>query len=186
LTRVKRVFVPLLLLAAFCKPAQPPVTETMDTREPIGIRFVGAPELPVREQPNETAPVIASYQNGEAVSVLAERGEWAEVRTGNRSGWARRSDLTDAAAIAEQEENPTPKFRIMPLPVSAPGAQGEIYIEADVNTDGEVVNTRLLTNTTGSASLAAQNESALRSAKFHPIVIRNERQPFKYYHRVTY
>ncbi|HEX2122967.1 MAG TPA: SH3 domain-containing protein [Thermoanaerobaculia bacterium] len=183
---MKRVFVPLLLLAAFCKPAQPPVTETMDTRAPIGIRFVGAPELPVREQPNETAPVIATYQNGEAVSVLAERGEWAEVRTGSRSGWVRMSDLTNAEAIAQQDKAPEPKFRIMPLPVSAPSAQGEIYIEADVNTDGDVVNTRLITNTTGSAALAAQNESALRAAKFHPIVIKNERQPFKYYHRVTY
>lgn len=182
---MKRVFVPLLLLFAFCK-SEPPVTETMDTRDPIGIRFVGSPELPVRAQPNDTAAVIASYQNGEAVSVMAERGEWVEVRTGTGSGWARAADLTNAEAIARQEENPEPKFRVMPLPVSAPSAHGEIYIEADVNTDGDVVNTRLVTNTTGSTSLAAQNESALRAAKFHPIVIKNERQPFKYYHRVTY
>jgi hypothetical protein len=28
--------------------------------------------------------------------------------------------------------------------------------------------------------------SALRHAKFYPIVIKGERQTFKYYHRVTY
>jgi outer membrane biosynthesis protein TonB len=74
----------------------------------------------------------------------------------------------------------------MPMPVSAPASHGEIYIEADVNSDGDVVGTRIITNTTGSPALAIQNEVALRSAKFHPIVIKGERKPFKYYHRVTY
>ena len=177
----------LVLLAAACK-QETVVTDTtpVDTSEPVAMRYVGAPELPVREQPNDTAPVIATYQNGEAVSVLAQKGEWAEVRTGDSSGWARMSDLTNAAAKEAYEDDPTPKFRVMPLPVTAPSARGEIYIEADVNSDGEVIRTKLITNTTGSPSLAAQNESALQSAKFHPIVQKNERKPFKYYHRVTY
>jgi TonB family protein len=74
----------------------------------------------------------------------------------------------------------------MPMSVSAPGAHGEIYLEADVNSDGEVTAVRTLVNTTGSAALEAQNASALRSAKFFPIVRNNERTKFKYYHRVTY
>ena len=72
------------------------------------------------------------------------------------------------------------------MPVSAPAAKGEIYIEADVNTDGDVVATRIITNTTGSEALAAQNAAALRQAKFYPIVQSGERKPFKYYHRVSY
>jgi hypothetical protein len=86
----------------------------------------------------------------------------------------------------EQEENPQPKFRVMPLPVSAPSARGEIYLEADVNTEGEVVTVRTITNTTGSEALVAQNTAALRAARFHPIVQKGERVKFKYYHRVTY
>ena len=86
----------------------------------------------------------------------------------------------------QNEEDPQPKFRVMPMPVSAPSARGEIYIEADVNTDGDVVSTRMITNTTGSALLASQNEAALKSARFHPIIVKGERQKFKYYHRVTY
>lgn len=164
------------------------VTDTVatDTREPVSVLYVGAPELAVREQANDTAPLIASYQNGEAVSVLAERGEWVEVRTGDRAGWAKKADLTTAEGKEQAEEDPQAKFRVMPMPVSAPSAKGEVYIEADVNSDGDVTGVRIITNTTGSAALAAQNADALRGAKLYPIVVANQRKPFKYYHKVTY
>jgi hypothetical protein len=169
-----------------CGNTEPPVTETMDTREPVRVSYVGAPELQVREQASDTAPVIATYQNGEAVSVLAEKGEWVEVRSGDRSGWAKVADLTDAAGKEKAEENPDPKFKVIPMPVSAPSSHGEIYIEADVNSEGEITATRILENTTGSPALAEQNAASLKQGKFYPIVIKGERKRFKYYHRVTY
>ncbi len=183
---MKRIAI-LALLVAACS-SEAPVTDTtpIDTRTPIKISYVGSPELPVRERADENAPIIATYGNGEAVSVLAEKGEWVEVRTGDRSGWAKQSDLTTAEAKAAAEENPQPKFQLMPMPVSAPSARGEIYIEADVNTDGEVTSVRMIQNTTGSQALGNQNMDALRQAKFYPIVIKGERKQFKYYHRVTY
>ena len=174
-----------LLVAVACA-NEPAVTETVDERAPIAVFYVGAPELAVREQPNDTAAVITTYSNGEAVSVLTDKGDWVEVRTGDRAGWAKKADLTTAAEKTASEDNPEPKFRLMPQPVSAPSAKGEIYIEASVNTDGDVVSTRLLSNTTGSAALAAQNEGALKRAKFYPIIVKGERQKFLYYHRVTY
>lgn len=177
----------LLLLAVACK-QETVVTDTtpMDTREPVAIRYVGSPELPVREQANDTAPIIATYQNGEAVSILVDKGEWVEVRSGDRAGWARSADLTSAEARQEQEDNPQPKFRVMAMPVSAPSAHGEIYLEADVNSDGEVTAVRTITNTTGSLALEAQNTASLKQAKFYPIMQKNQRTKFKYYHRVTY
>jgi len=174
----------LLLLAACAQ--ETTVTETVDTREPIGVWYVGTPELSVREKPNDAAAVVATYQNGEAISVLVRKGDWAEVRTGGGSGWAKMAELTNAEGKKQLEESPEVKFRVMPLPVSAPSAHGEIYIEADVNSDGDVVSTQIEINTTGSPALAAQNEAALRAAKFYPIIQKNERKPFKYYHRVTY
>lgn len=183
---MKRIALALLLLAACKREVVVTDTGTMDTREPIAIRYVGAPELNVREQPNDTAAILATYQNGEAVSVLADKGEWVEVRTGDQAGWAKKAELTDAAGKEQQEENPTPKFRVMPLPVSAPSAHGEIYLEADVNSDGEVTAVRTIVNTTGSMALEAQNTAALKHARFYPIVQQGERKPFKYYHRVTY
>jgi len=183
---MKRVAVLALLSLTLACSQETAVTETVDTREPVGIWYVGAPELKVREKADEAAAEVATYQNGEAISVLQQKGEWAEVRTGSGSGWAKMADLTNAEGKKQAEENPEVKFRIMPLPVSAPSAHGEIYIEADVNTDGDVVNTRILVNTTNSPALAAQNDAALRAAKFYPIIQKNERKPFKYYHRVTY
>jgi uncharacterized protein YgiM (DUF1202 family) len=184
---MKHVALAFFVAVVACKGEQV-VTDTgkMDTREPIAVRYVSSPELPVREQPNDTATVMATYQNGEAVSVLTDKGEWVEVRTGDQSGWARSADLTDAAGAKEQAENPQPKFKVMPLPVSAPSAHGEIYLEASVNSDGEITAIRTITNTTGSNALEVQNTAALRTAKFYPIVQKNERVPFKYYHRVTY
>ncbi|HYC58264.1 MAG TPA: SH3 domain-containing protein [Thermoanaerobaculia bacterium] len=186
--RIVIVHVMALLLLAACKQERTVTTGTtpVDSREPIAVRYVGSPELPVREQASDTAPIVATYLNGEAISVLAEKGEWVEVRSGDGSGWARAADLTSAEAIAEAEENPQPKFKIMPMPVSAPSARGEIYLEADVNSDGDILAVRTITNTTGSLALEAQNTAALKASKFHPIVQNNQRVKFKYYHRVTY
>jgi outer membrane biosynthesis protein TonB len=169
-----------------CGRSEPVVTETVDTRAPVAVMYVGAPEVNVREQPNDTAAVVATYQNGEALSILVDKGDWVEVRTGDRAGWAKKEDLTSAEGKAAAEADPQPKFRVVPMPVSAPSSHGEIYIEADVNSDGEVTSVHILENTTGSVALAEQNASALRSAKFYPIVQKGERKKFKYYHRVSY
>lgn len=187
LSRMKHLALVVALLAAACK-QETAVTDTtpVDTREPVAIRYVGAPELPVREQPNDTAPILVTYQNGESISVLAEKGEWVEVRSGDGAGWARAADLVTAEAKQQAEDNPEPKFRVIPMPVSAPSAKGEIYLEADVNSDGEVTAVRTLSNTTGSTALEAQNTAALQNAKFFPIMQNNQRTKFKYYHRVTY
>lgn len=177
----------LLLLFVACQAAEKPVaTGTFDEREPIKVLYVGAPEVSVREQPNDTAAVIATYPNGDAMSILAEKGEWVEVRTGDRAGWVKLSDLATPEQKEQTENNPEPKFRVFPVPVSAPSAKGEVYIEADVNTEGEVTATRIITNTTGSEALATQNANALKSARFYPIILKGERQQFKYYHKVTY
>ena len=176
----------VLLLFSFSCKQEPVITETVDTREPVGVLYVAQPTMPVHEKPDEKSAVVATYQSGEAISVLAKKGDWAEVRTGGGSGWAKSSDLMDADAKKQLEANPDVRFRIMPLPVSAPSARGEIYIQADVNSDGDVVATKIIGNTTGSPELAAQNEQALKSAKFYPIIQKNERKPFQYFHKVTY
>jgi len=173
----------LLLSIAAC--SQAPESST-DTREPIAIQYVGSDLLPVHSRPADITPVITRYQHGESVPVLSRKGEWAEVRTANGSGWVHQSDLVEAGEAASTKENPNPKFQHAPAPVSAPGLHGTVYIEADVNTDGEITNTTIIENTTGSPGIAEQNAFALKRAKFYPIIIRGERKPFKYYYRVDY
>jgi uncharacterized protein YgiM (DUF1202 family) len=170
-----------------CNQSEPVAsTATVDTREPVRVAYVGAPELNVREQPSDSAAVLSTYQNGEAISVLADKGEWVEVRSGDGSGWAKASDLTDAAGKTAADTNPEPKFKVIPMPVSAPSARGAIYIRAKVNTDGEITSTEILENTTGSVALAEQNASALKNARFHPMIVKGERRQFEYFHRVSY
>jgi len=150
------------------------------------MKHVTAPDMRVHAQATDASPVILTYQNGEGVSIMSKRGDWVEVRTGDKTGWAHASDLGSGAEAQAQSDNPTPKFRVFPSPVTNPTAHGEVYLQADVNTDGDVVDVKTIGNTTGSDALAAQNAAALKLAKFYPIVKNGERKPFQYFHRVQY
>ena len=183
--RVKPFAIALIALALSCS-REPKVTAPAATREPIDVKFVTGPELRVHAQPDDASPVVVTYQNSESVSILSTNGDWVEVRTGDSSGWARTGDLGTGAEAKEQQDNPMPRFRMFPSPVSSPSSKGALYFEADVNTDGDVTAVRVLENTTGSDALATQNAAALQAAKFYPIVKNGARLPFKYYHRVTY
>jgi hypothetical protein len=88
--------------------------------------------------------------------------------------------------VQQAQKHPNAKFQHAPSPVTAPSAHGTIYIQADVNTDGDVTSTLLIENTTGSSDLAEKNAAALKRAKFFPILIRGERKPFQYFYRVDY
>ena len=173
-----------VLLLAAC--GQEPVVET-DTRAAIAIYYVTAPELAVHAKPEDSSPVVTKFLNGESVSVLAKRAdEWVEVRTASGSGWAHMADLGTADAAKQAADSPTARFERVPAPISAPGAHGTIYIEANVNTDGKVTSSKIITNTTGSDELAQRNVQALEQATFYPIVQKGEKKPFVYYYRVDY
>jgi hypothetical protein len=176
---------PFLLLIALACSREQAIAPT-DTREAVDMAYVTAPEMRVHAQPNDSSPVVLTYQNGESVAIMSRQGEWVEVRTGERTGWGHAGDLGTGAEAKSQEENPQVRFRMFPSPVSAPSAHGDIYMIAEVNTDGDVVNVKITENTTGSEGLAIQNAAALRSAKFYPIVKNGERKPFQYFHRVSY
>lgn len=173
----------LAVLTVGCHEAAP---EKTDTREPIAIQYVGAPELQVHKWAQDNSPVVSKLLNGESVSILSRRGDWVEVRTVAGSGWAHAADLAGADVAQSQEKNPTARFRLAPSPVTSPGAKGTIYIEADVNTDGDVIAARVITDTTNRPELAGRNAAALQQAKFYPIVQRGEKKPFTYYYRVDY
>jgi TonB family protein len=183
------LFAAVLVLAVSCGGGeQPPVTDSTDTRMPIAVEYVSAPELPVHARAEDAAPVISTYGNGESVSVLASGGNgWVEVRTANGTGWAHAADLRNAAeAKAHEEDNLTPRFRKAPSPVTQTTARGEIVLEAAVNTDGDVTSVRTLSNTTGSMGLEAKNRAELEATKFFPIVQKGQRIPFTYEYRVHY
>ena len=105
---MKRLFAALLLLTACSKETE---LVTTDTREPIDFAYVTGMELKVHAQPDDNAPVIATYQSVEGVSILQKRGHWVQIRVGDRAGWARSAGLGSAAEARVQGENPTAQFR---------------------------------------------------------------------------
>ena len=179
---MRRLCLLALLVVIACSKAQDEVT---DTRDPIATQYVSGGEMAVHARPDDKAPVVTKYQHGESVPVMSHKGDWTEVQTAMGTGWVHQSEL-GGAEEAQTKDNPNPKFEHPPAPITAPGTHGTIYIEADVNTDGDVTSTTIIENTTGSQTLADQNAFALKRAKFYPITIRGERKPFKYYYRVDY
>ena len=178
----------LLLLAACAKPEAPPADDTTDTRMPIATEYVRGADLKIHSRPDDASPVVTTYQASESVSVLAKKGDWAEVRTAFGSGWTHAGDLASAEEIAKSTgaDNESARFLVPPEPVAQPGAHGDVTLEADVNSNGEVFGVRVTKNTTGSEGLAQRNIDSLRKAKFAPIVKHGQRMPFTYEHRVQY
>ena len=110
-----------LFLVLACSKAPP---EKTDTREPIAVQYVGAPELLVHKWATDGSPVVTKFLNGESVAILSRRGDWVEVRTITGSGFAHAADLTTGAEAKSEEANPTARFRVAPSPVTSPGAKG--------------------------------------------------------------
>jgi hypothetical protein len=180
-----RTFALLLLtvILASCAQETPVVT---DTRESIEVDYVSGPALDIHTAPDAASPVLTSYKNGESVSVLSKKGSWIEVRTSDGSGWAEASGVAAKAEDAVLSDMTSVRFRIPPSAVSNPSAHGELAFEAMVNTDGDVVSVKTVTNTTGSMELERQNRDSLLKAKFQPIVVKGQAKTFVYDYRVKY
>jgi len=180
--RAMRCTLLALALLACSNPPEPP------PREPIDILYVGAPQLPIHGKPSESSRVLSTYRQGEAVTILATKGEWVEVRLGSGdTGWAKKTLLTAVQNAGEFSSATSARFRVQPNPVySHQKLTGEIILEASVNSDGDILSVRTLRNTTGSKALEAENRAALMRARFYPMLIRGRRQPFVYEYRVEY
>jgi TonB family protein len=191
---MKRLLLAALLLAACGKSEAPPAADTADdTRMPIATEYVRGADLKVHAKPSDASPVESTYGTSESVSVLSKQGDWVEVRTAAGSGWAHAADLATADEMAQANsnaatgaDNTSARFLVPPEPVTQPGAHGEVTLEADVNSNGEVVAVRVTQNNTGSESLAQRNIASLQKARFAPIIKRGQRMPFTYEHRVHY
>ena len=178
----KNILWPVTLALLFVSCTEP---TPAPPRPPVAILYVGTPELFIYQQPSESSPLLATYREGEAVSVYETRGDWIEIALLNQeTGWARRADLVETR---QGGTSSTPRFRRPPNPVwSQKKISGEIVFEASVNPDGDVLSVRTLSNTTGDDTIAARNRTELLSAKFYPLARGGAPQPFVYEYRVSY
>ncbi len=115
-------------------------------------------------------------KRGERLSLLKEDGDWMKVKLASGEiGWVssqhvgregaksaakkRRSGSCPADSDFAFAKTPLPAFSDRPKP-------GMVVVEANVNAKGDVVSTRVVTNTTGDESLGFLTEREIKQAKF--------------------
>jgi len=187
---MKHLAVAALILAAVgCTQKPAPVASETTAADPseryaIAVEYVAVPKAIVYARAAVDAPVIDAYGLTEAVSILEKKGEWVEVRTFNGTGWVKQADLV-AGDVAKNMDTTTPRFYVAPAAIPY-NRGGEIWFQAKVNTDGQVVEVKTIKNTTGSQAIADANGEALKNASFYPMVDKGARKTFIYEHRVYY
>ena len=180
----------LILLAVLGCMQKPAPVSTQSTTVPpdeqlaIAVEYVAVPQATVYARPAPDAQVIGSYGFTEAISVLEKKGDWTRIRTFDGTGWVKQADLMTGEQSKTVEPN-VPRFYVEPAKIPF-HTSGEIWLQAKVNTDGEVIDVQTTKNTTGSIALGNANADALKAAKFYPMVDSGSRKTFMYEHRVYY
>ena len=185
---MKRVLTLLAIFGALygCTKTVKEVATEPPIRRALEIRYVAIPKLPIYAQPSEDAKLVTTYNINETVSILSKKDDWVEVRTVDGSGWAKAAGLINAEQAQEIQNNPVPRFLTPPVPVPDARAHGIVTLNAKVNTDGEVIEVKIVNNTTRNVALANANASSLLQAKFYPMVQKGQRMTFTYEYKVVY
>jgi uncharacterized protein YgiM (DUF1202 family) len=137
--------------------------------------YVKATALNVRDGGSPDAAILTTVQRGEKLTVLSDAGDWLQVELANgKRGWVsaqhvqaeglrpvskRRRPGCPADSDFAFVKTPTLSFSDTPRP-------GLVVIDATVNAKGDVVSTKVVSNSTGDASLASLAEREIRAAKF--------------------
>lgn len=144
------------------------------------------------------AEVIVQAKKGETLSLLRDADAWMKVRLpSGETGWVAARFVTDAGTKkAASKKRPSKSgcpadsdfaFVETPLPsFSEGGAHGLVIVEANVNTKGTVMSTKVVSNSTGDESLAFLAEREIKSAKFSPPIRNCAPKAFIFTYRRTF
>lgn len=148
---------------AVAKPAEEPV---------IGTVRVTASALNVRREASLDAEVIVQVKKGDALSVLADGDSWMKVRLASgETGWVAERFVSSAKAKRTGKCPVDSDYAFVDTPMLAfsdSGAHGVVIVDATVNVRGDVVATKLVSNSTRDEALAFLAEREIRAAKFSP------------------
>jgi uncharacterized protein YgiM (DUF1202 family) len=206
--RMRRLVSLLLLLVACATPAPPPAPVTapepvVQAPEPvqqeervIGTVRVTASSLNVRSAASTEAEVLVQVKRGTSLDVLSEDASWVKVRlaSGER-GWVAARFVSRGGESPRKRKAPRGKcppdsdyaFDEPPLlAFSEGGAHGLVVVEANVNAQGRVTSTKLVSNATGDETLAFLAQKELRAATFVPPIRDCLPRAFVFTYRRTY
>jgi uncharacterized protein YgiM (DUF1202 family) len=171
-------------------PAPPPPSEAA----PIGTVRVTASALNVRAEASSDAEVIAQAKRGDRLPLLEATESWMKVKLSTgQTGWVASRFLQregEKAAGAKKRGCPADSdfaFATTPTPnLSDSAKHGLVVIDASVDTNGNVLSTKVIQNTTGDDSLAFLTEREIKSAKFIPPVRNCAVKAFIFTYRRTF
>jgi len=183
---VKR-FLALMALAAACAAPPPPTPAPEPPPTPstpavpaeeraVGTVRANASTLNVRASASATADVVSHVRRGEKLALLEDAGAWLRVRLSDGTvGWVSSQHVVREGAAARPRGKCPPdsdySFVRPPKPsFSESQSHGMVIVEAGVDAKGNIVSTKVVSNTTGEDALATLTEQELRQAKFAPPV----------------
>ena len=161
----------------------------------IGTVSVKATALNVRADSSTEADVVKLVRRGEKLSLLKDGGDWLKVRLASGEvGWVSAQHVArDGAKQKKARRNgncpgdsdfafvkaPLPSFSDKPKP-------GMVVVDATVNTKGDVVSTKVVSNSTGEEALAFLTVREIKSAKFMAPIRNCEPRSFTYTYKRTF
>lgn len=136
---------------------------------------VNVSTLNVRSDPSVTAAIAGHVRRGERLALIAESGDWLNVRLHDgTTGWVSAQLVVRDGEMARPKRAGCPpdsaySFLNAPRPsFSEGGPHGMVVVEATVDVRGNVTATRVVSNDTQDSSLAALAEREIRGARFAP------------------
>lgn len=161
---------------------------------------VTASTLNVRATASTSADVVSRVRRGTRLDVLGEEGSWLKVRlSSGEVGWVSaqhvsRGDAPAASASSGRSRRsggcpPDSDYRFVKAPVpsfSEGGPHGLVVVEAEVDSDGVVRKTRVISNGTGEDALAEIAEREIRTSRFVAPVRNCVRKPFIFTYKRTF
>ena len=182
---MKKLIVFIALLCAACATAPPPTAPApapvpVPAPQPkeeavIGTAHVTTQTLNVRSAPSLDGEIVTHVKKGDKVSMLESGENWIRVRIDDGTiGWVSRPlvaiDGQKAVKVAKKNSCPADsdfQFANGPKPsFSENGAHGIVVIDVNVNTKGDVMSTKVLSNSTGDEALAFLAEREMKATKF--------------------
>jgi hypothetical protein len=177
----------LVLIAACASappaPAPPPPTPAPAVvSKPVEEAVIGAARvvtntLNVRSAPSLEGEILTQIKKNDRLAILQPGDDWIRIRLADGTvGWVSRAliaiDGQPIARAAKPRKSGCPvdsdfHFAKTPTPAFSDSSRhGLVVVEAYVNTKGDVVSTKLVSNGTGDESLAFLAQREMKESKF--------------------
>lgn len=138
-----------------------------------------ADSAPLYAEPSTSSPVVATLSSGEQLSLIERTPEWLQVRADSGViGFIQPSALVEPTCTTDRAEP-----RILETPVFAfkgGGSRGSVVIEAELDANARILNSRVLENTLGDPALEQEALADLQRVRFLPPTKDCKPRPFFY------